>query len=202
MGKSLVTGIDIGHHSIKAVVLKPVNGSYALVGYNELPITEGIFFDNHTLNYQKIVKKLKELRKGLPLFSHKVAVSVPDNAVISKVLQIDSSLDVREKEFAIYQAFSHQSPFPMQELSLDFVKVAEKKTFSGSNRALSSICNPQRSGGLPCFSYAKSGLYTHQYRHASTQFITHLAVSQSNQSVQRLATHGRGLYANNVVYRL
>ncbi|MDE1233724.1 type IV pilus assembly protein PilM [Vibrio aestuarianus] len=131
MGKSLVTGIDIGHHSIKAVVLKPVSGSYALVGYNELPITEDIFFDNHTLNYQKIVKKLKELRKGLPLFSHKVAVSVPDNAVISKVLQIDSSLDVREKEFAIYQAFSHQSPFPMQELSLDFVKVAEKKHSRG-----------------------------------------------------------------------
>lgn len=32
MGKSLVTGIDIGHHSIKAAVLKPMGDTYALVG--------------------------------------------------------------------------------------------------------------------------------------------------------------------------
>ncbi|EEZ01026.1 fimbrial assembly protein PilM putative [Vibrio sp. RC586] len=126
MGKSLVTGIDIGHHSIKAVVLKPMGDTYALVGYEELLVTADIFTDNHTLDYQKIVKKLKELKKGLPLFSHKVAVAIPDNAVISKVLQIDSDLEHREQEFAIYQAFSHQSPFPVEELSLDFVKVAEK----------------------------------------------------------------------------
>ncbi|MBF4256274.1 type IV pilus assembly protein PilM [Vibrio anguillarum] len=132
MGKSLVTGIDIGHHSIKAVVLKLAGDSYVLVGYKELFITEDIFSDNHTLDYQKIVKKLKELRKGLPLFSRKVAISVPDNAVISKVLQIDSDLQAREKEFAIYQAFSHQSPFPIEELSLDFVQVMEKSVSRSS----------------------------------------------------------------------
>ncbi|EOD2712964.1 type IV pilus assembly protein PilM [Vibrio cholerae] len=126
MGKSLVTGIDIGHHSIKAVVLKPMGDTYALVGYEELLVTADIFTDNHTLDYQKIVKKLKELKKGLPLFSHKVAIAIPDSAVISKVLQIDSDLEQRELEFAVYQAFSHQSPFPVEELSLDFVKVTEK----------------------------------------------------------------------------
>ncbi|APF61210.1 type IV pilus [Vibrio cholerae] len=126
MGKSLVTGIDIGHHSIKAAVLKPMGDTYALVGYEELLVTADIFTDNHTLDYQKIVKKLKELKKGLPLFSHKVAIAIPDSAVISKVLQIDSDLEQRELEFAVYQAFSHQSPFPVEELSLDFVKVTEK----------------------------------------------------------------------------
>ncbi|RBW65580.1 type IV pilus secretin PilQ [Vibrionales bacterium C3R12] len=119
MGKSLITGIDIGHHSIKAVVLKSMGGRYALMSYQELPITDGIVADNHTLNYQKIVKKLNELRKGLPLFSRQVAISIPDNAVISKVLQIDSELQDRELEFALYQAFSQQSPFPIEEVSLD-----------------------------------------------------------------------------------
>ncbi|MCG6342616.1 type IV pilus assembly protein PilM [Vibrio fluvialis] len=126
MGKSLVTGVDIGHHSIKAVVLKPKGESYSLVGYQEIVVSEDIFADNHTLNYQKIVKKLKELKKGLPLFSRKVALAVPDNAVISKVLQIDSELDASEQEFAVYQAFSHQSPLPIEELSLDFVATGEK----------------------------------------------------------------------------
>ncbi len=121
MGKSLVTGVDIGHHSIKAVVLKQSKGTYKLVGCHELPIESDIFTDNHMVNYQKIVKKLKELRKGLPLFSRKVSLAIPDNAVISKVLQIDSELDEQETEFAITQTFSHQSPFPTDELNLDYV---------------------------------------------------------------------------------
>ncbi len=121
MGKSLVTGIEIGHHSIKAVVLKPNKGTFALVDYRELPIEAGIFSDNHMSNYQKIVKKLKELRKSLPRFSTKVALAIPDNAVISKVLQIDSGLSDNEIEYAISDAFSHQTPFSIDELYLDYV---------------------------------------------------------------------------------
>ncbi|KOO13285.1 pilus assembly protein PilM [Vibrio xuii] len=136
MGKSLVTGIDIGHHSIKAVVLKPYKGTFVLVDYQELPIESGIFSDNHMLNYQKIVKKLKELRKSLPRFSHKVALSVPDSTVISKQLQIDRELEAQEREFAIFEAFSHQSPFPIEELSLDFVPVE-------TSSALESACSYQ-----------------------------------------------------------
>ncbi|MGF1744159.1 type IV pilus assembly protein PilM [Vibrio minamisatsumaniensis] len=127
MGSSSITGIDINQHSIKAVVLKPVGELYALVGYKELPILDDIFTANHTLEYQKTVKKLKELRKGLPFGSRNVAISVPDNTVISKVLQIESELDDREKEFSIYQTFAHQSPFPIEDLSLDFVKLEDKR---------------------------------------------------------------------------
>lgn len=132
MGSSLVTGIDINNHSIKAVVLKPVGELYALVGYKELPITDDIFTDNHTLEYQKTVKKLKELRKGLPFGCRHAAISVPDNTVISKVLQIESELEDREKEFSIYQTFAHQSPFPIEELSLDFVKLDDNRFGKGS----------------------------------------------------------------------
>ncbi len=132
MGTSLVTGIDIGHSSIKAVVLKPVGESYALVTYKELPVSEGIFADNHTVDHQEIVKKLKELKKSIPMFQRNVALAIPDSVVISKVLQIDADLEDREKEFAIYQAFAHQSPFPIEELNLDFVKIDEKVTTRAS----------------------------------------------------------------------
>ncbi len=97
-----------------------------MIGYQEIVLSDGIFADNHTLNYQKIVKKLKELKKRLPLFCRKVALAIPDNAVISKVLQIDSALDSCEQEFAIYHAFSSQSPLAVEELCLDFV-VSDKK---------------------------------------------------------------------------
>ncbi|MCG6450918.1 type IV pilus assembly protein PilM, partial [Vibrio parahaemolyticus] len=112
---------------------KPKGESYSLVGYQEIVVSDDIFADNHTLDYQKIVKKLKELKKGLPLFSRKVALAVPDNAVISKVLQIDSDLDASEQEFAVYQAFSHQSPFPIDDLSLDFVPSGDNPAGRSTN---------------------------------------------------------------------
>ena len=128
MVQSLVMGVDIGHHSIKAVVLKPAGSKYTLLGYKEIRVADDIFADNHALVYQKIVKKLKELKKGLPLFSRKVVIAIPDNTVISKVLQIDSELEPNEREFAIHQAFSHQSPYLMEEVSLDFIPVIKHPT--------------------------------------------------------------------------
>ncbi len=125
MVQALVIGVDIGHHSIKAVVLKPAGDKYTLLGYQEIAVSEDIFTDNHALDYQKIVKKLKELKKGLPRFSRKVAVTIPDTAVISKVLQIDSELNRDEKEFTIQHAFTHQSPYSSEDLCFDFVSITD-----------------------------------------------------------------------------
>ncbi len=77
MVQSLVMGVDIGHHSIKAVVLKPEGSKYTLLGYKEIRIADDIFADNHALVYQKIVKKLKELKKGLPLLVEKLLLPSP-----------------------------------------------------------------------------------------------------------------------------
>ncbi len=132
MSKSLIIGLDIGNYSIKAVVLKPSQAGYQLLACHEIVNDDDIFADNDTLNHQEIVNKLKQLKKVLPWRSRKVATALPDNAVFSKVIQIDGDLDPREKEFAIYQSFAHQSPLPIEELSLDFVPLPLKAL--GQNR--------------------------------------------------------------------
>lgn len=131
MGKSSVTGIDIGHYSIKVAVLKPADEYPLLVGCNEILVSDDIFTDNHTLDYQKIVKKLKEVKKSLPRFYRKAAVSVPDHTVISKIIQIDSHLHYAEESFAVRQTFSQHSPVPVEELSLDFVPIPVEEAQSG-----------------------------------------------------------------------
>jgi type IV pilus assembly protein PilM len=123
MDKRIVTGIDIGHNSLKAVVLKPNGEQFALLGYKEILLKDGIVAENNTINHQEIVNTLKQVKKDLPFGASRVAISVPDNAVISKKLHIEQDLEENEIEFAVVQAFSHQSPFPVDELSLDFVRL-------------------------------------------------------------------------------
>ncbi len=125
MGKSMITGIDLGSHAIRAVVLKPIGSRFLLMDYQELPVNAGIFSDNHTFNYQEIVNKLKELRKRLPLFSHRVSLALPDHAVINKLLQVDSRLLTSDLELVIGQTFSRHAAIARDEIQLDFVPVAE-----------------------------------------------------------------------------
>ncbi|PMH46279.1 hypothetical protein BCU68_02565 [Vibrio sp. 10N.286.49.B3] len=133
MNKLLVTGIDIGYHSIKAVVLKLVDERYVLINYKALPISGNILSDNHTVEYQKIVNKLQDLKKTLPWRQNQVAISIPDNAVISKRVQIESSLTGQERECAIHHAFATFTPLPIEELSFDFTQLnqAEELSLSG-----------------------------------------------------------------------
>ncbi|WP_068715385.1 pilus assembly protein PilM [Vibrio tritonius] len=119
---SRVTGVDIGHHSIKAVTLTKWRNTDSVIFYAELLVPDGIFADNHMLNYQKIVKKLKELKKGLPLFSRKVAIAIPDSAVITKQLQLDS---YQPPEMALKNLLCEQVPFLADDLAFDYTSAAD-----------------------------------------------------------------------------
>ncbi|MCG7489742.1 pilus assembly protein PilM [Vibrio sp. Of14-4] len=121
MSQSFITGVDIGHKFIKAVVLKPGKNTCKLVGCYQVSVDADILTDNDRSNYQEIVKKLKELRKALPLFSRKVCLSIPDNMVITKQLQLDSRLNQDEFQFAIKQALSEHLVIDPNQLYFDFV---------------------------------------------------------------------------------
>lgn len=127
MNKS-VTGIDISRNSIKAVVLKIVKQDIQLIDYKELIISSAEELNNLEQELQIIVKKLKQLKKALPFFSHNVALAVADNAVISKQIQIPKTSQAFEKKHLIHQAFSQHSPFPIDELNIDYVPIKSSST--------------------------------------------------------------------------
>lgn len=120
---SSITGIDIGHHSIKAVVMNTKSEQLQLMSFKEIPSTPSIFLEKQTLAYEPLVTRLKQLKKQLPFGVRNIVLSVPESAVISKVLQIDNGLDDKEQEFAIHHSFAQQSPLPLEELSIDYVPI-------------------------------------------------------------------------------
>lgn len=130
MARKWITGIDIGHHSAKAVVLVRDGVSLTLVNHLELNGCDAIFSDPHTLKHQDSVKKLKILRKIAPLMRSNAAIVVPESAVISKVVSLEAGLEGQEQVFAIEQAMNHQTPFPIDDIALDFVQEVPEQ---GSN---------------------------------------------------------------------
>ncbi|MDG3084665.1 pilus assembly protein PilM [Vibrio hannami] len=120
MFRSEVTGIDISPQSIKVVSVKSAASGYVITRARSF--ASGAVNDDHSMDYHLLVKGLGELKKELPLFSRKVAISVPDSAVVCRSLQIDSGIQEVEREFAIYEAFSSVSPVAHQQLRIDFVE--------------------------------------------------------------------------------
>ncbi len=121
---SLITGIDIGYQSLKAVMLKPIRQQFALIGCKELTINSAIFAENHILNHQEIVRTLKLLKKQLPYYHRQVALAIPDSTVISKTANIHDSLSGRAREFAISHDLSKQSPVDVEELCFDYTRLS------------------------------------------------------------------------------
>lgn len=115
-----IIGIDIGHHSVKAVVLNPKKEQLELSAFAEITLPSSVINDQHSVNTSALLSAIRKLKKSLPFNARKVAIALPDSAVISKVIQLDTNLSDEEAEFAVTQALSASSPFPVEELSLDF----------------------------------------------------------------------------------
>lgn len=115
-----IIGIDIGHHSVKAVVLNPKKEQLELAAFAEIVLPSSVINDQHSVNTPVLLSAIRKLKKSLPFSAKKVALALPDSAVISKVIQLDTNLSDEEAEFAVTQALSASSPFPVDELSLDF----------------------------------------------------------------------------------
>lgn len=133
MGNSLITGLSIGSNSIHAVVVKPVRQTIQLITCQEVPIESGLLSDNCTLNHQKIVNKLKELRKSLPRFSRKVSLSIAEDLIISKEIQVDNLLIGQERHNAILQRFCQKLSLSAEQVYLDYQRITHTNTHSDVN---------------------------------------------------------------------
>ncbi|KLV07493.1 pilus assembly protein PilM [Photobacterium aquae] len=116
----LIIGIDIGHHSIKAVALRQKKSKLELAAFAEVVLSASVVNDQHSVNAPALLSAVRKLKKAMPRGASKTVLALPDSAVISKVIQLDSHLSDDEAMFAVEQALSASSPFPIDELRIDF----------------------------------------------------------------------------------
>ncbi|MDP2544448.1 pilus assembly protein PilM [Photobacterium damselae subsp. piscicida] len=85
--------------------------------------------EQHSVNSTVLLSAMRKLKKHLPRAAKHVVLALPDSAVISKIIQLDTSLSEDETEFAISQALGASSPFPLDELWLDFYPLNHSDCF-------------------------------------------------------------------------
>lgn len=119
----LMVGIDIGTHSIKAVVFSQEEDGYKLEAYAIEPIPKGIIVDREVQDIDGLARVMERIRKKIPKEYSLAVAAVSGSTVITKVIYMDVNLSDEELEGQIEIEADSLIPYPLNEVSLDFEKL-------------------------------------------------------------------------------
>ncbi|WNJ96386.1 pilus assembly protein PilM [Vibrio ruber] len=150
MRKRIVTGIDIRRHRITAVTLKRQHNTLSLLGSETLSVAEDIFSDNEVIDYQSIVNKFAEIRNRLPFLQHRVAIAMPDLAVMTRTLRLSTSEHDKTLEpWLVSQAFTEETALSGASVYLDYVPLqAGYQVYAAKKEVVESRLQALRQAGL------------------------------------------------------
>ncbi|SET18258.1 pilus assembly protein PilM [Thalassotalea agarivorans] len=120
---SMMVGIDIGSHAIKAVVLNQGNDGYILEALAIEPMPRGAVIDREIQDIEAVGNVIAKLKKKLSSSIAQAAAAVSGQTVITKVIYMDASLTDEELASQIEIEADSLIPYPLDEVSLDFEKL-------------------------------------------------------------------------------
>ncbi|WP_413112779.1 type IV pilus biogenesis protein PilM [Thaumasiovibrio sp. DFM-14] len=119
----LSIGLDIGNFSIKMVVIELRKRQPVVLAFEEQVLSTPILNDQHSVDHNILLSELRQIKRAIPKRARRVSMALPDSAVISKVVHLDQQLSEQEKHIAVHQALATSSPFPVEDLQLDYFAV-------------------------------------------------------------------------------
>lgn len=122
-----MVGIDIGSHSIKAVLLSEQHGVYRVEEALIELMPKGMIKDSEIQDIEAVARVISKIRKRIPKQVKHAAVAISGASVITKVIYMDVSLSDAELESQIEIEADTLIPYPLDEVSLDFEKIAVNK---------------------------------------------------------------------------
>ena len=119
-----MVGIDIGSHSIKAVLLSETETGLRLEALAIEPMPKGAMSERNIQDIEAIGNVIIKLKRKLPKSLKFASVAVSGQTVITKVIFMDVSLSDAELESQIEIEADSLIPYPLDEVSLDFEKLS------------------------------------------------------------------------------
>lgn len=117
---TMMVGIDIGSHSVKAVLLSQGNDGYVLENFAIEPMARGAVVDREIQDIEAVGNVLAKIRQSIPMKAKEAAAAVSGQTVITKIIYMDVALNEEELASQIEIEADSLIPYPLDEVSLDF----------------------------------------------------------------------------------
>jgi type IV pilus assembly protein PilM len=117
---ALMVGIDIGSHSIKAVLLNQNDTGYVLETIAIEPMPRGAIIDREIQDIDAVGKVVAKIRKKISSSVSHAVSAVSGQTVITKIIYMDVALSENELASQIEIEADSLIPYPLDEVSLDF----------------------------------------------------------------------------------
>ncbi|MGL1956059.1 MAG: pilus assembly protein PilM [Colwellia sp.] len=117
---SMMVGIDIGSHAVKAVLLSQDNDGYILEDFAIEPMSRGAVIDREIQDIEAVGLVIEKIRKKISPNAKDAAAAVSGQTVITKVIYMDVALSEDELASQIEIEADSLIPYPLDEVSLDF----------------------------------------------------------------------------------
>ena len=98
---ALMVGIDIGSHSIKAVLLNKNDNGYVLETIAIEPMPRGAIIDREIQDIDAVGKVVAKIRKKISSSIGQAASAVSGQTVITKIIYMDVALNDRGLGFSV-----------------------------------------------------------------------------------------------------
>jgi type IV pilus assembly protein PilM len=117
---ALMVGIDIGSHSIKAVLLSQNDAGHILETVAIEPMPRGVIVDREIQDIEAVGRIVARIRKKITSSVVHAASAVSGQTVITKIIYMDVALNEQELASQIEIEADSLIPYPLDEVSLDF----------------------------------------------------------------------------------
>jgi len=113
-------GLDISSTSVKLLELSKAGGRYRVEAYAVEPLPPNAVVEKNISDVEGVGEAIKRLVSRAKASSKLAAVAVAGSAVITKTIEMDSSLNDDELENQITVEADQYIPYPLDEVAIDF----------------------------------------------------------------------------------
>lgn len=117
---TMMVGIDIGSHAVKAVLLSQGSEGYIIEDYAIEPMTRGAVVDREIQDIEAVGNVITKIRQNISMKAKEAVAAVSGQTVITKIIYMDVALSEDELASQIEIEADSLIPYPLDEVSLDF----------------------------------------------------------------------------------
>ncbi|WP_216638489.1 pilus assembly protein PilM [Endozoicomonas arenosclerae] len=137
---SAVLGVDISSTSVKVLELGRGSGGYRIEAYGEEPLPPGAVVENNIQEPEAVGEAIKRAVSRSRSNVKNAAVAVSGSAVITKTIEMDSSLSDDEMETQIAVEADQYIPYALDEVAIDFEVLGLKENNPERAEVLLAAC--------------------------------------------------------------